>query len=71
MARLVTDPNLPDPDAFYERLVEAHRDLNDAESQRLNARLILLLANQIGDPEALDEALRIARGDPDPVRRTP
>lgn len=61
MATLVTDPNLADPDGFYARLLEAHEGLDEAESAALNARLILLLANHIGDPEALEEALRRAR----------
>lgn len=64
MATLVTEPNLADPDGFYERLIDAHRGLDAAGSRRLNARLILLLANHVGDGEVLDEALRIARGDP-------
>ncbi len=61
MARLITDTNLAAPDDFYERLIDAHRDLSEGDSARVNAKLILLLANHIGDAEALDEALRIAR----------
>ena len=49
------------PDDFYEALIEAHRGLGDAESQALNARLILLLANHIGDLDVLREALARAR----------
>lgn len=71
MPSLVTEANLTDPDAFYERLVEAHRGLSDAASRRLNAKLILLLANHIGDAEILDAALRVACGDPAPATRTP
>lgn len=48
-------------DDFYEALIEAHRDLDDEHSQRLNARLILLLANHIGDLGVLRQALAIAR----------
>lgn len=48
-------------DDFYEALIEAHRDLDDEHSQRLNARLILLLANHIGDLGVLRQALTIAR----------
>lgn len=48
-------------DAFYERLVAAHRDLDDASSAALNARLVLLLANHIGDPAVVAEALAAAR----------
>lgn len=48
-------------DAFYDRLVNAHRELSDAQSEMLNARLLLLLANHIGDLRVLDEAIAIAR----------
>jgi len=62
MVHLITEPNLAAPDDFYERLIEMHRDLSDDESARVNAKLILLLANHIGDAEALDEAMCAARG---------
>ena len=61
MATLNTEPNLAAPDEFYERLIAMHRDLSEAESARVNARLILLLANHIGDPAVLDQAMRAAR----------
>ena len=61
MSALDTSPRLERPDDFYARLLEAHRDLDDEASRQLNARLILLLANQIGDDAVLDEALREAR----------
>jgi hypothetical protein len=48
-------------DDFYEMLIEAHRDLSDEQSALLNAKLILLLANQIGDLTLLREALSQAR----------
>ena len=48
-------------DTFIEHLLAAHRGLDDAASQRLNARLVLLLANHIGDLAVLDEALVAAR----------
>ena len=48
-------------DAFYEELVAAHRGLSDADSGALNARLVLLLANHIGDAAVLRAALRAAR----------
>lgn len=48
-------------DDFYEMLINAHRDLSDEQSEMLNARLILLLANHIGDIGTLREALDIAR----------
>lgn len=59
--KLVTDPNLPDVDTTYARLIEAHRGLTDAESAALDARLILVLMNHIGDPEAIAEAIALAR----------
>ena len=59
---LITTSNLESPDDFYEALIEAHRDLDDAASQALNARLILLLANHIGSLGVLRQALREARG---------
>jgi hypothetical protein len=48
-------------DDFYEALIEAHRDLSDEDSERLNARLILLLSNHIGDIAVIKEALALAR----------
>lgn len=48
-------------DDFYEMLIEAHRDLPDEASAALNARLILLLANHVGDLGVLREALALAR----------
>jgi hypothetical protein len=48
-------------DDFYEMLIEAHRDLSDERSELLNARLVLLLANHIGDLRVLREALAAAR----------
>ena len=48
-------------DDFYEALIETHRDLSDVQSALLNARLVLLLANHIGDIGVLREAMKIAR----------
>jgi hypothetical protein len=58
---LTRDPNVSDPDGLYAALIEAHGDLDDAESLALNARLVLLLANHIGDPVVLREAIAVAR----------
>ena len=63
MAQLMTDSNIAQPDDFYEALIDAHKDLSDADSQMLNAKLILLLANHIGDMSVLREALAAARSD--------
>ena len=58
---LVTEPNFDDADGFYEALIEAHRDLDAAQSQAMNARLVLLLANHVGRDAVLREALAAAR----------
>ncbi len=58
---LTTDPNIPDPDGFYARLIACHEGLSEAESAAVNARLILILANQIGDADMLAQALEMAR----------
>ena len=55
------DPNLSDPDGFYEALISAHAGLNATESAAFNARLILILANQIGDANRLRAAIAAAR----------
>ena len=65
MAELNTDLNLDAPDDFYEALLDLHRELTDEQSQRLNARLILLLANHIGDMTVLRDAMQRAREDLD------
>ena len=59
---LITAPHLDAPDDFYEALIDAHRDLETADSHALNARLVLLLANHIGAHEVLQQALAAARG---------
>jgi hypothetical protein len=71
---LQLQPNLREPgkryfrdfspgDDFYEALIETHRDLSDEQSERVNARLVLLLANHIGDIAVLREAMALARKD--------
>ena len=48
-------------DDFYQALIDTHRDLSDEQSALVNAKLVLLLANHIGDNSILREAMRIAR----------
>lgn len=60
-SELVTEPNYSDPDAAFRMIAEAHRDLSEAESIALNARLVLIFANHIGDVEILRRALALAR----------
>lgn len=52
---------LREHDEFYAELLAAHRGLSEAESHALNARLVLILANHVGDLDALREALALAR----------
>jgi hypothetical protein len=57
----------PDADAFYEQLLDAHQGLSREQSELLNARLILLLANEVGDPGVLKDCVEAARQVP-PVK---
>ncbi len=58
---LTDTPNIADPDGFYADLIAAHEGLEEADSHALNARLVLVLANHIGDREVLAEALALAK----------
>ena len=69
---LNTQPNFTEPgvrhrwsytpgDAFYDTLIAAHHGLTDAQSELLNARLILLLSNHVGNLSVLREAITLAR----------
>ena len=69
---LITTPNFHQPgkrffrayqagDDFYQALIDTHRDLSDEDSTKINAKLVLLLANHIGDLNVLREAMQIAR----------
>ncbi len=60
---LNTESNIALPDDFYEELIDLHRDLTDEQSALVNAKLILLLANHIGDMEILRAAMAAARED--------
>jgi len=56
-----TDSNIPDPDGFYAALIAAHEGLTDSQSAELNAKLVFLLANQLGDQKTLIECVEAAR----------
>lgn len=58
---LDTAPRLADPDALLTLLLDAHKGLDAEASRRLDARLVLLLANHIGDMDALRQAIALAR----------
>jgi hypothetical protein len=62
-----TQLHLQDADTFYEQLLDAHQGLNTQQSELLNARLILLLANQVGDARVLQECLAAAQLTPTPA----
>jgi hypothetical protein len=54
-------PNIIDPDGFYEELIESQRGLSDEQAELMNSKLVLILANHIGDRAVLTEALLLAR----------
>lgn len=58
---LITTPNIADADGFYAALLAAHKGLTEAQSHAMNARLVLILANHLGDRAVLDQALALAR----------
>ena len=58
---MITEPRIPDPDGFYAALLAAHEGLSEAQSADLNARLVLLLANQCGDQAVLLQCIAAAR----------
>ncbi len=68
---LILEPHMHQPgqpvgdlhagDEFYEALLDAHQGLSEAQSHALNARLILTLANHIGDVQVLKEAIQVAQ----------
>jgi len=58
---LIIEPNIDRPDDVYQALIDAHRELSEADSLRLNSRIILILANQVGHADLLIEAIALAR----------
>jgi Protein of unknown function (DUF2783) len=60
-ALLHREPRIADPDGFYEELIASQRDLSDEQSDLLLAKLVLILANHIGDRQVLRQALELAR----------
>jgi predicted LPLAT superfamily acyltransferase len=61
MAKLVTTSQFANPDAAYLALVEARRNLSNAEAAELDTRLVLILANHVGDLEVLRDAIALAK----------
>lgn len=54
-------PNATAPDEIYEAIIAMHEGLDDEESMKVNARMIIILANHIGDASIIKEAARVAR----------
>jgi len=59
--KIHSEPRIDDPDDFYARLIATHNGMSAEQSQMLNSKLVLLMANQIGDRQVLDEILAAAR----------
>ncbi|MCL4767987.1 MAG: DUF2783 domain-containing protein [Hyphomicrobiaceae bacterium] len=66
MSGLENECRLADPDLAYRLLIEAHRGLGDDESAALNASLVLILANEIGDLDLLRQAISLAKSAAEP-----
>jgi len=64
VTHLLTAPRLAEPDALYAALMDAHRDLPPDESQKLDAKLVLLLANHIGELAPVLQAIALAKPPP-------
>ena len=65
MSSLVLNANIAHADEVYQALMEVHQGLDEQESRRLNARLILILLNQIGDRQTILEAINLAAASPE------
>lgn len=59
MNKLITTPNIKDPDGFYAELLELHEGHNKETSDAINAKLILVLSNHIGNRDILREAFKL------------
>ena len=58
---LMTASRFRDPDQAFVMLVEARRGLTERDASELDARLVLILANHIGDIDVLREAIALAK----------
>ena len=61
MSNIKLNANIENCDGFYSKLLAAHDGLSDEESENFNSRLILILANHIGDEKILEEAIEMAK----------
>jgi hypothetical protein len=60
---LIRTANIPDPDGFYQELIDSQRSMSAEDAALMNARLVLVLANHIGDRATLSEAIAVAAGE--------
>jgi hypothetical protein len=60
---LIRTANIPDPDGFYQELIDSQRSMSAEDAALMNARLVLVLANHIGDRATLSEAIAVATGE--------
>lgn len=61
MTQLNIESNFTNADEFYEALIDAHRDLTLEQSHQMNAKLVLLLANHVGNLDVLKDAMQRAK----------
>lgn len=61
MANLITETNIQNPDELYQMLIDSNKDLTNEQCLKFNAKLILLVANHIGDINIIKQAIEIAR----------
>lgn len=59
---LTLTANIPDPDGFYQELIDSQRGMSDEDAALMNAKLVLILANHVGDRAVLSEAIALASG---------
>ncbi|MBM3361807.1 MAG: DUF2783 domain-containing protein [Betaproteobacteria bacterium] len=59
--QLIRQPQIADPDGFYDELIASQRDLSEEQADLLLAKLVLILANHIGNRQVLRQALELAR----------
>ena len=57
---LTKTANITDQDSFYQELIDSQRDMSDEDASLMNCKLVILLANHIGDRNVLSEAIRLA-----------
>jgi hypothetical protein len=67
MSVLLTESRLADPDQTYRALIKAHRGLSDEDSAALNSRLVLILANHVGEHSVVQEAIALAKQSMEPA----